>query len=70
MYCGVPGDDPPTGHRHVVGRAGQAEVGQHGPLDSFFQEDVGRLHVAMHEPLLVGRGQAGRRLHADAQRSP
>ena len=61
------GDDPPARKRDVVGRAGQAEVGEHGPFDAFFQQDVGGLHVAMHQALLVGRRQPGRGLHADAE---
>ena len=51
----------------VVDRAGQAEIGDRDPLDAVLQQDVGRLDVAMHEPLRVGRGQPGGDLHADAQ---
>ena len=61
------GDDSPAGQRDVVGGAGQAEVGEHGPLDPFLQQDVGRLHIAMHQSLLVRRRQPGSGLHADAE---
>ena len=36
-------------------------------LDAIFQQNVGRLDVAMHQPLRVRRGQAGGDLHADPQ---
>ena len=61
------GDDALARQRDVVGRARQAEIGEHGAFDSFFQQDVGRLHVAMHQSLLVSRRQTRRGLHADAE---
>ena len=51
----------------VVGRAGQAKVGEQRPLDALLQQDVRRLHVAVDEALGVGGGQAGGGLLADAQ---
>ena len=51
----------------VIGGAGEAEVGDPHALDAIFEEDVCRLHVAVDEPLRMGRGQAPRRLQADAE---
>ena len=67
MYCGRAGDDAGLRQAAVVRGAGQAEVGQLHPLDAVGEQDVGRLHVAVNEPLCVGGGQAGGRLHSDAQ---
>ena len=61
------GDDAESRDRDVVGRSGQAEVGEDGAFDAFFEQDVRRLDVAMDEALLVRRRQTGRGLHADAQ---
>ena len=61
------GDDAGLRQAGVVGRAGEAEVGQLHPLDAVGQEDVGRLHVAVNEPLGMGGGQPGGGLHADAE---
>jgi hypothetical protein len=41
----------------VVGRAGQAEVGDLDSLHAVFQQDVRRLDVAVDQPLLVRRRQ-------------
>ena len=61
------GDDAALRQAGVVDRAGQAEVGDLDPLDAVLQQDVGRLDVAVDQPLGVGRGQPGGRLHADPQ---
>src|SRR5690348_17904153 len=44
---------PTLGQAGVVGRPGEAEVGDLHPLDAVLQQDVGRLHVPVDEPLLV-----------------
>ncbi len=67
MYCGVPATIAGLRQAGVGGGPGQAEVGDLDPLDAVFQQDVGRLDVAVDQPLGVGGGQAGGRLHADAQ---
>jgi hypothetical protein len=61
------GDDPALRQAGVVHRPRQAEVGEHDPLDAVLQQDVGRLDVAVDDPLGVGGGQAQRRLPADPQ---
>ena len=53
--------------RDVVCRAGQPKVGEHRAFDPFFEQNVGRLHVAVHQSLLVSRRKPGRGLHADAE---
>ena len=57
-----------TGARqlHIVGDAGQAEIGQLHAVVRRLQQNIARLDVAMDEPLRVGRRQALRDLHADA----
>ena len=67
MYIGVPATVPDCVHAGVIDGAGQAEVGDLDALDAIFQQDVRRLDVAMHQPLLVGGGQPFGDLHADAQ---
>ena len=52
--------------RAVLGGQCQAEVGNLHALDAVLQEDVGRLDVAVHQPLGVGGGQPGGNLQADA----
>ena len=61
------GDDAALRQAGVVDRPGQAEVGDLDALDAVLQQDVGRLDVAVDQPLGVGRRQAGGRLHADAE---
>ena len=61
------GDDAGLRQAGVVGRAGEAEIGQLHPLDAVGQQDVGRLHVAVNQPLGMGGGQPGGGLHADAE---
>ena len=61
------GDDAGLRQAGVVRRPRQAEVGDLDPLDAVFQQDVGRLDVAVDQPLGVRGGQAGGRLHADAE---
>src|SRR5207249_2365355 len=51
----------------VVGRPGQAEVGDLDPLDPVFEQDVRRLDVPVNEPGGVGRGQAAGDLRPDPQ---
>ena len=60
------GDEAGARQLHVVGDAGQAEVGQLDAIVRRLQQDVARLDVAVDQPLRVGRGQPVRRLHADA----
>ncbi len=55
------------GNRIVVHRAGQSEVGDLDPLDAVLQQDVGRLDVAVDQPLGVGRGQGAGGLATDAE---
>ena len=61
------GHDAALRQAGVVGGAGQAEVGELDPLDAVLQQDVGRLDVAVDQPLRVRRRQPGGRLHADPQ---
>ena len=63
----MPAIDAGLRHLHVVGGAGQAEVGDLDALDAVFEQDVGRLDVAMDQALLVSGGQAGGDLAADAE---
>ena len=49
MYSGVPATTPRLRQAGVVDGAGQAEVGELDPLDAVFQQDVGRLDVAVDE---------------------
>src|SRR6185436_9838356 len=56
-----------VGDAGVVHRSGKAEVGDRDPLDPFFQQDIGRLDVTMHEPLSVCGGQTGGYLRSDAE---
>ena len=67
MYIGVPGDESRLRDAGVVGRAGQAEVGDLDVLDAVFQQDVARLDVAVDQAHRVGGGQAGGDLPADPQ---
>ena len=67
MYIGVPAMKPDLRDAGVVGRAGQAEVGDLDVLDAVFQQDVARLDVAVDQAHGVRRGQAGGDLLADAQ---
>ena len=48
------GEDARVRQTRVVDRAGQAEVGEHGAFDGFFEQDVRGFHVAMDETLRVG----------------
>ena len=64
---GRPGHHARLGHRGVVHRAGQPEVGDLDPLDAVLQQDVRGLDVAMDQPLGVGRGQGAGGLAADAE---
>jgi hypothetical protein len=52
---------------HVVGRPGQAEVGDLDPLDPVLQQDVRRLDVPVDEPGGVGGRQPAGDLRADPQ---
>ena len=61
------GQQAGDGEAGVVGGAGEAEVGEEDAIDAIFKKDVGRLHIAVDEPLGVRRGQAARRLQADAE---
>ncbi len=61
------GDGTALGQAGVIDGAGQAEVGDLDTLDAVFEQDVGRLDVAVDQPLGVGRGQPGGRLETDAQ---
>ena len=54
------------GQPHVLGGAGQPEVGQLHAVGPALQQDVGRLDVAVDQPLLVGGRQPRRHLRADA----
>ena len=67
MYSGVPATTPVCVRLASSDGAGQAEVGDLDALDAVLQQDVGRLDVAVDQPLRVGRGQALGDLHADAQ---
>ena len=67
MYCGVPATTPVCVMATVVHGPGQAEVGDLDPLDAVFEQDVGRLDVAVDQPLSVGGRQPRGRLHADPQ---
>ncbi len=51
------GDDAAVGDGGVIDRPGEAEVSDGDALDAIFQQNVGRLDVAMHQPLCVGRGE-------------
>src|SRR5439155_19440416 len=51
----------------VVGRAGQAKIGEQSPLDSLLQHNVRWLYVAVDEPLRVSGSEAGSRLMGDSQ---
>ena len=70
MYCGVPATTPDLRQAGVVGGAGQAEVGDLDALDAVLQQDVGRLDVAMDQPLRVGGRQALRRSACRCAGSP
>ena len=59
------GDEPGLRQFQILGRAGQAEVGQFDAIRAGFQQDVARLHVAVDEPGGVGGGQPGGGLRAD-----
>jgi hypothetical protein len=61
------GDEAGLRQLHVLRRPGQAEVGQLDVAGALLQQDVGRLDVAVDQPLGVGGGQPGGRLRADAQ---
>ena len=67
MYIGVPATTPDLRQAGVVDGAGQAEVGDLDALDAVLQQDVGRLDVAMDQPLLVRGRQPLGDLQADAQ---
>ena len=67
MYSGVPAMRPRLRQAGVVGGAGQAEVGELDALHAVLQQDVGRLDVAVDQPLRVRRRQAAGDLEADAQ---
>ena len=53
------GDDAGVGQVGIVRRSCQAKVGQVGPLDAVFQQNVGRFDVAVDEALSVRRGAQG-----------
>ena len=69
MYTGVPTARPVLG-QPLVGRgrdgAGDAEVGHHRASPA--EQDVLRLHVAVHDALARGRGQRAGHVARDAQR--
>ena len=52
-------------HGGFINNASQAEVGHHGAVDATGQQDVGRLHIAVHDSRCVGCRQTFRDLHAD-----
>src|SRR5262249_18519842 len=62
-----PRDDAALAQAVIVHRPRQAEIGDLDPLHAVFEQDVGRLDVAVHQALLVGGGQSLGYLHADAQ---
>ena len=64
---GRTGHDAALRHAGVRRRPRQSEIGQPDSLDVIFEQDVGRLDVAVDQPLRVGRRQTGRGLHADSQ---
>src|SRR5262249_41414260 len=57
----------PLGNTDVTDGPGQTKVGDPHALNAVLQHNVGRLDVAMDQPLGVGCGQAGRGLHSDAE---
>ena len=59
------GDEPGARQLHVLGGAGEAEVGQLHAVDRGFQEDVAGLDVAVDEAAGVRRGEPGRGLHPE-----
>jgi hypothetical protein len=61
------GDDTGLSQSGIIGRPGQAEVGNLDALDAVLEQDVGRLDVAVDQSLGVGGGEAGGGLHTDAE---
>ena len=55
------------GHRGVIDRAGQPEVGDFHPLHAVLQEQVRGFDVAMNQPLGVRRRKSAGRLRTDAE---
>ena len=51
----------------IVGRTGEPEVRQLNSFHSVGQQDVGRLDVAMDEPLCMSGREPCRRLHSNSQ---
>ncbi len=52
---------------HVLGGAGQAEIGEQHPAGPRFDQNIAGLDVAMDQQLLVSGGQGGGNLPADLQ---
>ena len=63
----MPASTPVPRERGVVDGAGQPEIREQHAIDRVLQQNVGRLHVAVHDSLRVGRRQSGRRLPRDPQ---
>jgi hypothetical protein len=63
-------DDAALCQAGVLHRAGQAEVSDLDAPAALGQQDVGRLDVAVDQPLFVGGVQTGGDLQADAQHLP
>ena len=67
MYCGVPATTPLCVRLASSTARARPKSVILTRCDAVLQQDVGRLDVAVDQPLGVGRRQAGGRLHADAQ---
>src|SRR5262249_7532151 len=61
------GHDPALCQTRLGGRACEAKVGDLDALDAFFEEDIGRLDVAVNQSLTVRGREPGCSLHADAK---
>ena len=61
------GDHTALGEAGVVDGASQPEVGELDALDAVFEQDVGRLDIAVDDSLSVCRSQRAGGLHADAE---
>ena len=60
-------DDPALRQARVIDGTGESKIGEFDPVNSVFQQDIRRLHIAMNQSLNMGSRQSGRRLHADSQ---
>src|SRR5262249_42850521 len=61
------GNEAALRQANVVGGTGQAEVRQPYALHAVLQQDVGRLDIAVDQPVLVSCRQTAGDLHADTQ---